>query len=555
MTPCETPQPLALHAGLCQFLAILLLSLAYAVPAMAADDRPNILYIFTDDQTFRTVSCYPGAFPFANTPNIDRLAEQGVRFDFAYIGAKCSPSRAMQATGRQQFNIINALPPEGTPKDRRVPKYWWQTMREAGYFTGMTGKKHWWDERPGEDWDWVAAWDRTVEGSSYYEGTHVRINGADPIPLGGYSTDRYTDLTVEFIEQRAANPDQPWYFWLCYGAVHGPYTPADRHKGMLDDAPPPPIPSDIYGPRPTKPTHFQNNSAWNPQEARDARWMTEEHKKWMGDKPAPNGMPIYHRNTLESWVKLQTEAVAAIDEGVGRLIEALEKTGQLDNTIIVFTSDQGYVWGHHGLKGKIDPYDDAIRAPLIVSNPKRFAKGKVCRSPVNGPDMVRSFHAWAGVEPDTVVTGRDITPLVKDPESEAVFTEWNKIPTLMTYVKNRYDPFEMEKRLRAKDWADCLYDGGDKKDKKKGAGGVPSTARPWYFLIHNGTYKYIYYANPDRIEELYDSAADFEELNNLAVDPKYKDVLLEMREACRKEIARSGGGPFVPHLPEPRMAY
>ena len=531
--------------------ALLLLTLA---TAMSAAERPNILYIFTDDQTFRTVSCYPGAFPFANTPHIDALAERGVRFDFAYIGAKCSPSRAMQATGRQQFNVVNEPPPEGTPKDRRVPKYWWATMREAGYFTGHTGKKHWWDERPGEDWDWVAAWDRSVDGSGYYEGTHVRINGGEPEPLGGYSTDRYTDLTVEFIEQRAANPDQPWYFWLCYGAVHGPYTPAARHKGSLDDAPPPPIPVDIYGPRPTKPTHFQNNTVWYQPTPNDARWMTEEHVKWMGEKPDPNGMPIYHRNTLDFYVKQQTEAVLAIDDGVGRLVETLEKTGQLENTIIVFTSDQGYVWGHHGLKGKIDPYDDAIRAPLIVSYPKKFAQGKVCRSPVNGPDMVRSFHAWAGVEPDTVVTGRDITPIVMEPESKRVFEEWNKIPTLMTYVKNRYEPLEMAERLKNKDWPACLYAGGDKKDKK-GPSGIRLTDRPWYFMIHNGDYKYIYYANPDRIEELYDANKDFDELNNLAVDPAYKDVLLEMRAACREEITRSGGGAFVPHLPEPRMAY
>jgi hypothetical protein len=88
--------------------------------------------------------------------------------------------------------------------------------------------------------------------------------------------------------------------------------------------------------------------------------------------------------SLDFWVKQQTEAVAAIDEGVGRIVKALEETGQLDNTIIVFTADQGYVWGHHGLKGKIDPYETAIRSPFIVSCPKRFPEGKVCKAPING---------------------------------------------------------------------------------------------------------------------------------------------------------------------------
>ena len=87
------------------------------------------------------------------------------------------------------------------------------------------------------------------------------INGAPPVPLGGYSTDRYTDYTEEFIRERAKEPDKPWFYWLCYGAVHGPYTPAERHKGMLEDKPETAIPVDVWGPRPGKPAHFQD-SKW-----------------------------------------------------------------------------------------------------------------------------------------------------------------------------------------------------------------------------------------------------------------------------------------------------
>lgn len=312
--------------------------------AAGKERAPNILYIFTDDQSFRTVSCYPGAYNYANTPNIDRLAEKGIRFEHAYVGAKCVPSRAGMLTGRFQYACA-----EG-------PAYkWWTTaLRAKGYYTGMIGKWHWGKgaeaHQHGTAWDWSVVWDHgqyDAAGGYYYD-QKVMINGGEPQDLKGYSTDRYTDFTLEFINDRAKNPEQPWYYWLCYGAVHGPYTPSDRHKGMFADKPKTEIPKDIYGPRPGKPVHMQGG-LW---------------------KKGEDGDPYYKGKTLDFWAKQQTEAVAAIDEGVGRITKALEATGQLDNTIIVFTSDQGYVWGHHGLKGKIWPYSAAIRSPLIVSYPK-----------------------------------------------------------------------------------------------------------------------------------------------------------------------------------------
>jgi hypothetical protein len=272
---------------------------------------------------------------------------------------------------------------------------------------------------------------------------------------------------------------------------------------MLKDKPETEIPADVWGPRPGKPLHFQ-----------DSKWNKGE-----------DGEPLYKGKSLDFWVKQQTEAVAAIDEGVGRIVKALEETGQLDNTIIVFTADQGYVWGHHGLKGKIDPYETAIRSPFIVSCPKRFPQGKVCKAPINGPDVIRTFHAWAEAEPRLFMPGRDITPLIMNPDSEPVLKQWSKVPTMMTYVHNRYEPMEMANRLKNKDWDACMY----------------SKDTPWYFMILVENYKYTRYAHPDRIEELYDLDKDPEELDNLAVKEEFKDKLLEMRAACIQSIKDNGG--------------
>lgn len=490
----------------------------------SAQTSPNILYIFTDDQSYRSVSCYPRSYDLANTPNIDSLADNGIRFDQAYIGAKCVPSRAMALTGRLQFAVNSNY--DGSEitgvSSNRAAAYWMPTLRAEGYYTGMIGKWHWGGGAAAHDhgnsWDWSVVWDHGAYKpyDSYYNDQYVMINGSPDQLLGGYSTDRYTDYTVQFINERAQEPNTPWFMWLCYAGVHSPYTPADRHLGTLDSEPEPEIPVDIYGPRPGKPVHFQ-----------DTKWT-------MGG----DGKPYHKNKTLEFWVKQQLEAVASIDEGVGRIVQALDDTGQLDNTIIIFTADQGYVWGEHGLKGKIDPYESAIRAPFIVSNPTRFPTGKVCKAPINGPDVIRTFHAWADATPSLFMPGRDITPLLQNPESETVLDDWSNIPTMMTYVHNRYEPLEMRTRLQNEDWGACMY----------------GTDTPWYFFIIVKNYKYTRYANPDRIEELYDLENDPEELVNLALLPQYKYKVLEMRAACDQSLIDNGGGVFVEYLPTPTTA-
>jgi len=507
-------------------LQLIVSAIAGLVGAAAAKDAsPNILYIFTDDQSFRTVSCYPGSYNYAHTPHIDRLAEKGVRFDHAYVGAKCVPSRAGMLTGRFQYACA-----EG-------PEYkWWTTaLRAEGYYTGMIGKWHWKKgteaHQHGTAWDWSVVWDHgqyDAAGGYYYD-QKVIINGGEPQDLEGYSTDRYTDYTVDFIRDRATNPDQPWYYWLCYGAVHGPYTPADRHKGLYKDKPKTEVPKDIYGPRPGKPVHMQRGS-----------WK-------MGE----DGEPVYKGKTLDFWAKQQTEAVAAIDEGIGRITRALEETGQLENTIIVFTSDQGYVWGHHGLKGKIWPYAAAIKSPLIVSYPKRYPEGKVCKTPVSGMDLVRTFHAMAGAEPDQVLHGRDMTPLLEEPESVSVAAEWNKTPTMMTYTRNTYTSEAMAEKLKAQSWSSFQFGGKGEKSSLNGPN-PGDQYHPCYFMTIDGRHKYIRYIFPNRIEELYDVEKDPDELTNLAVNPEYEERLAGMRVALIDYLRKTGGEAFVDLLPEPR---
>ncbi|MFC1764550.1 sulfatase-like hydrolase/transferase [Planctomycetota bacterium] len=469
--------------------------------------RPNILYIFTDDQSIRTVSCYPQAQPWAHTPNIDKLAKQGVRFSYCYTGAKCVPSRGNALTGRLQFNYT---------KDTA---YWPAEFRKQGYFTGMIGKWHWNVPRHDETWDWSAVWEHHLPGNmrNYYWDQSLRINGDEQMPIG-YSTDSYTDLTIDFIRSRAKQKSQPWFFWLCYGAVHGPYTPADRHEQLYLDQPETKIPVDVFGPRADKPKHMVDMSMWK--------------------KDKQTGKPVYGKKSLDVWVKQYNQAVQAIDEGVGRIMTALAETGQLQNTIVIFTSDQGYAWGQHGYKLKIAPYDATLLAPMIVMKHNTFPAGQVCDVPVNGTDIIAAIHSLGSVTSPSRLDGRDISKLFTHPQK----TDWHPEPMIQTYTGRLYGDEEITKAIKAARvtgiWDKLIC------DKKTGT--------PSWLMLRQAQYKYIRYIHPDTLEELYDLERDPGELQNLAVKKKHHKRLAELRVATEKAF-KAKGASFIDLLPEPRV--
>jgi arylsulfatase A-like enzyme len=471
-----------------------------------ASDRPNILYIFTDDQSIRSVSAYPESHEWVHTPNIDKLANSGIRFSSCYTGAWCQPSRAAVLTGLLQHRLktfkITRYPlctydPVALPFFPRV-------FRSHGYQTACIGKWHLGeDDGAGRDWDYSVIWDRGGPESNshaYYENQLVRTNGGERQALGGYSTDRYTDLAVDYIRE-TPKKEQPWFLWLCYGAVHGPYTEAEHHIDNYSDAPETEIPVDIFGPRPTKPDFLRDRTRWEKDE---------------------NGNPL----RFEESVKKYHRAVAAIDEGVGRVLKALEESGQLENTLVVFTSDQGFAWGQHGCREKWLPYDANIVAPLIFSWPGKLAGGQVCHEPVNGADITRTFHSVAGIKPMWDMDGRDMSDLLKNPAGNlsSPLLMINTIHVygdeLLTVLKQH----ESEKLTRKDLWA--------------------------WIMMREGKYKYIRYMRKDCIEELYDLEKDPDELTNLAVDSDYSTLLLQMRKQAIDEF-KKGDGEFIKFLPEP----
>lgn len=478
--------------------------------------RPNILFIYTDDHSYRTVNSYPEAYDWVRTPNIDSLARRGVQFSYAYIGTWCMASRASLLTGHQPYGVESMRMEgeyPGSTYDPGQSPFWPKVFRENGYVTAQIGKWHTGtDTGFGRDWDHQIVWNRPAypeNSRNYYYDQLITINGGETKLVKGYSTDNYTRWALDFIRERHRNPGKPWYLWLCYGAVHGPFTPADRHLKAYSEAKVP-IPADIYPPRPGKPEYMQHVE----------QWIKGEDGQPVGNGSNCNGRP------LESAVQQYHEGVLAIDEGVGRIMKLLKETNQLRNTLVVFTSDQGFAWGQHGFCKKLAPYDATIRSPLIVSMPGTIPQGVVCETAVGGVDLVPTFFRFAGIKLPWKMHGNDLTSLLQNPKSN-----WDH-SVLVALTGMKYGSETDRVPTNPKD----LY-----------MGSVPGRV-PWWISLRQGRYKYIRTLIEGEIEELYDLELDPEELRNLALEQKSAGMLRKFRKATIIELRRTDAG-MADHLP------
>jgi len=515
-----------------RFLGILSLSILILVHGHAAE-KPNILFIYTDDHSHRTIGCYPEAYDWVKTPNIDALAKNGVRFRYAYIGTWCMPSRATLLTGHHQHGVksmrmVGKYP--GSEYDPEQCPFWPKVFRKNGYQTAQIGKWHTGvDTGFGRDWDYQIVWNRprhTSNAGSYYKDQMIEFNGSEARMEKGYTTDNYTDWALEYIRgEKGRDADKPWYLWLCYGAVHGPFTPAERHLGAYPDLKVP-EPKDIYPPRPGKPAYMQKIEYWVRGE--DGQAHLKGRKRATGEYSHGKGI---HGSSYSAWLRQYHQGVLALDESVGKLVQSLKKTGQYENTLIVFTSDQGFAWGQHGFRTKVAPYDANIRSPLIVSMPKDFPSDAVCDVPVGGVDIIPTFFDVAGIELPWKMHGKSLLPLLKDPERKD-----RQRSVLVSFTGRQYgdDTNEVPR---------------DKETLQRVAG------VPWYASMNNGRYKYIRTFVDGEIEELYDLESDPEELTNLASKKEHRDRVLKMRAATVSELKRTDAGmadvlPAVADLPE-----
>lgn len=505
-------------SALQRLAAVIALPALLSFESVAADvRRPNILFIYSDDQSFKTLSCYPESFPGVKTPNIDALAKSGVRFHGAYLGSWCMPSRATMLTGRlphgvESMTMAGAYP--GSTYDPKQTPFFPAEMRKQGYHTAQIGKWHTGtDSGWGRDWDHQIVWNRPKHpdnAGAYYTKQVLAFDGVER-EQEGYPADNYTRWACDYIKGQQRDPQKPWYLWLCYGSVHGPNTPAERHAGKYGELKIP-TPADMFPPREGKPAYLEKTQAWvhGPD---GGVYAGKNGAEQVGDDQTAPGQNRYGTPFLE-WARRVNECVLALDEGVGRLMEALRESGQLENTLVVYTADQGFAMGEHGFRAKLAPYDANYRSPLIVSMPARIASNKFCAASVNGADLAATFLKVAKVEVPWKLHGRDLWPLLESPQTDP------KLPCFYEHMGQRYG-------------RDVLAHFRGEQDR-----GGDKNFPPYVAVVQDG-FKLVHYLLQEHGEELYDLRNDRDELQNLIQKTEHSELIQKLRDVLKSELKRT----------------
>ena len=371
--------------------------------------RPNIIVIVTDDVRFDAMGC--AGDRRLQTPHLDRLAAEGARFTNAFVTTSlCSPSRASLLTGcyAHRHGVRDNV---SRDPDASCPTYA-QVLKQAGYDTAFIGKWHMLARgtpRAGFD-HWVS-----FTGQGEYFRNTLNIDGRWGLVIN-YITDELTDHAVRFIESERA---RPFLLVLSHKAAHAPFVPAPRHQARYAGV-------DFTAPAEDHARHLDRKPDWG---GRDNEALT------------PEDLRNYHRCLL------------AVDESVGRLFSTLEKRSLLDDTLIVYTSDNGLMLGEHGgLRDKRAAYEASIRVPLLMRHPKLAPRGRVCEEMVLGLDLMPTLCEAAGTPAPVRVQGRSWLPLLhgergRDDFLYEYFREIGSVPTCLAvrtrewkYVSYPEDP-------------------------------------------------------------------------------------------------------------------
>jgi len=448
------------------------------------EERPNIVVIVVDDMRFDEMGV--AGHPYLETPNIDLLASEGAMFTSAFHAVPlCSPNRASILTGQypSRHGIIDNV--ARNRMSHRLETFP-QALQASGYQTAFMGKWHMGNDptpRPGWD-EWVAipGQGRTHNPELYEDG---RIHEVE-----GYITDVFTDRAVDFIQ---ADRDEPFFLYIGHKAIHPDavqlddgsvdltvprgYMPAPRHRGRYED--------EVFTRRPNN-IESLDELVGKPalRHALEVKYSDEIMDSW-GEQELDPG-------TSEETIKRRAEMLLAVDDGLGRIVETLRSEGVLDETVILFTSDNGFFYGEHGLSlERRMPYEESIRTPLIVRYPRVAEAGVAIGGLVSSVDIGPTMLELAGAPIGDHVQGRSFVPLMMNNTAG-----WRESLLVEFYTYENPFPWLVDMDYRA---------------------------------IRTEQYKYIHWMQHPDSGELYDLVEDPFEMRNLIDDPALAGVLTELR--------------------------
>lgn len=442
--------------------------------------KPNVIFILVDDQPFDAIES-SGRYPFLKTPNMERLRNEGAEFKNYFVTQSiCSPSRGSFLTGTYPHihganqNNKHVDPDWKTyqPYNAHLQKQGYETAHIGKiHMAHFEGKKH---IRPGFDY-----WYSFIGQGEYFD-PMVNDNGKE-YQEKGYMTDILTEKAVKWLKE-TRDPNKPFSLNLWHKAVHEDHLPAPRHNNMFanDELPVPPYNTHLE--------NFKGKPEWQRIKTWDSKWKEYVHT----DTIAPKPWPIKG----DKFKKL-LETLTAVDESLGVVLQTLEEMGELDNTIIIYSSDNGYFMGEHGYWDKRIAYDSAMRIPMLIRYPKTIKAGTVIDKMALNIDLAPTILELAGAKTPNYMQGKSMVKLF---DKDAANTDWRNSFMFEYYVDDEY-PY----------------------------------AGPNMLAIRSEKFKLVDAFLQNDIDELYDLEKDPGEMTNLINDPKYDQVEQELRAELEKQ--------------------
>ncbi|NOY43174.1 MAG: sulfatase-like hydrolase/transferase [Planctomycetes bacterium] len=495
--------------------AVVVISLLCCERGIAADQRPNIVFVFSDDHAVQAIGAYGSRIN--ETPNIDRLAKEGAVFERSFCANSiCGPSRACILTGKHSH--INGFLRNGNRFDGSQTTFP-PLLQQAGYQTAMIGKWHLGTDPVGFDY-----WEVLQGQGNYYNPDFKQMDGSRK-RREGYCTDIVTDLSLEWLKEQR-DPSKPFMLMCQHKAPHRNWAPAARHfKLFKDDVPEPETLRDDYAGRVEllkenemtirNHMHWEHDMKFHGENLfpkyfvgkhtnGEYRRMTPKQKKvWDEQYEAPNQAFIKQMKAGElsddeilSWkyqryIKDYLRCIAAVDESVGRLLEYLDETGLAKNTIFIYSSDQGFYLGEHGWYDKRWMFEESLKMPFLIRWPGVVPAETRSTAIIQNIDYGPTFLDVAGAEVPAAMQGRSLLPVLQNQ---------CKAPS---------------------DWRDAIYYAYYENASVHEV--------PVHDGVRNDRYKLMYFPRGSKWQ-LFDLEKDPQEMKSVHDDPAYAEVFTGLKK-------------------------
>ncbi|KAL6852705.1 hypothetical protein ACO1O0_007253 [Amphichorda felina] len=510
-----------------------------------APSRPNILFIMADDHASKAISCYGAGIN--STPNIDRLASEGMRLNHCYVtNSICTPSRAAILTGTH--NHVNGVMTLDSRINKHMPNVA-KHLRAGGYSTAMVGK-----------WHLGEGVDHEPTGFDYWSVLPGQGDYWDPAFIGpegetteeGYATDIITDKSLDWLTRtRRSDPDKPFFLMCHHKAPHRSWECDDKHKHLYADKPirVPETFGDDYRNRAkaarvakmrvAEDLTYQDLGLAQPDGGRRVGERAVREPGWSQRKVPTDATRLVDKDDgtvftfasetelaefkFQRYMQRYLRVIQSVDDNVGRVLDYLDDNGLADNTIVIYTSDQGFFLGEHGWFDKRFMYEESFQMPFLIRHPASISPGTVCDDIVCNVDFAPTFLDYAGLTVPSYMQGTSFRELLRGTTPP----DWQQVA---------YHRYWMHNDVMHQAYA--------------------------HYGVRDRRYKLIYWYNEhlglpgawpggeeDKEWELFDCDKDPLELFNVYHEPEYQHVVRDMTRMLELKMEQIGDDPVHPRLP------